>query len=95
MELLAEVLPIVINILLIVLITVGIILGIKCIYVVDKTKKIMDNVEEKVNSLNALFAIVSLINNKVALITDKAVAVVEEWLSKLFRKRSDDEDEHE
>lgn len=95
MEILAAVLPIVINILIVVLLVVSIILGIKCIYIIDKIKAVVLNVEEKVNSLNALFSIVSLVNNKVALITDKVASLFEVLMMKLFRKVEDGLEETE
>ena len=51
-------LPIIINSLIIILLIVVIILVIKCIYVIDATKRVLDNVESKVNSLNGLFSII-------------------------------------
>ncbi len=96
MEVLTQVLPIVIDVLLIVLITVGIILIIKCIYVIDKAKSIMLNVEEKVNSLNALFNIVTVFNEKVALLSDKVYGIIEAIVDKFSRKKDlDDEEEIE
>lgn len=95
METLEVVLPVVINILIIALLTVCIILGIKCINIMDKAKAILLNVEEKVNSLNALFSVVTIINNKIALITDKVSLFIENMLTKLFHKINDEEEEEE
>ena len=86
MEILETVLPIVIDILLIVLLVVGIILGIKCIHIIDKAKAVILNVEEKVNSLNALFSVVNLVNDKIAYITDKASSIIENLIGKFFNK---------
>ena len=93
MEVLTQVLPIVIDILLIILITVGIILLIKCIYVIDKAKDVMLNVEEKVNSLNALFNIVAIFNDKVALLSDKVYGIIEAIIDRFSRKRDLDDGE--
>lgn len=95
MEVLNVVLPIVINILLIVLLVVGIILGIKCIYIIDKAKAVILNVEEKVNSLNALFSVVNLVNDKIAFITDKAASFIDRMLTRLFSKKDDEYDEED
>lgn len=91
MEILDTVLPIIIDVLLIVLLTSGIILIIKCIYIIDKVKAIALNVEEKVNSLNSLFTIIQLISDKVSGLTEKCVNYVESFLIKLFNKDSKDE----
>lgn len=91
MEILDIVLPIVIDILLIVLLTVGIILIIKCIYIIDKVKAIALNVENKVNSLNSLFTIFEMVSNKVSGLTEKCVNYIESFLIKLFNKDSDEE----
>lgn len=91
MEILDTVLPIIIDVLLIVLLTSGVILIIKCIYIIDKVKAIALNVEEKVNSLNSLFTIIQLISDKVSGLTEKCVNYVESFLIKLFNKDSKDE----
>ena len=52
-------LPVIIYILLIILLIVGIILGIKSIITVNKVEKVVDDVSEKVESLNGLFQIVA------------------------------------
>lgn len=76
MEILNILLPIIVNILLIVLLVCGIILLIKCIYIIDKIKAIALNVEEKVNSLNSLFAIISLVSEKVTGLTEKCLSLI-------------------
>ena len=98
METLATVLPIIIDVLLIVLLIAGIILLVKCIYIIDKAKSVILNVEEKVNSLNSLFSIIGMISDKVSGATEKAIISVENFLIKLFRKNkaedlADEEDE--
>lgn len=98
METLATVLPIIIDVLLIVLLIAGIILLVKCIYIIDKAKSVILNVEEKVNSLNSLFSIIGMISDKVSGATEKAISYVENIFIKLFRKTkeeelTDDEDE--
>lgn len=95
MEILETILPIVIDILLVVLLVVGIIIGIKCIYIMDKAKAIILNVEEKVNSLNALFSVVSLVNDKIAFITEKTSSVIEKLVTKFFKKHDKDEYDEE
>ena len=93
MELLAEVLPIVIDVLLIVLITVSIILIIKCIYIIDKAKAIILNVEDKINSFNSIFSIIKLINDKISFITERCVGVVDNLITKVFHRFEDASEE--
>ena len=59
-------LPIIIYILLIILLIVGIILGIKSIITINKVEKVVDDVNEKVESLNGLFQIVDFTADKEA-----------------------------
>lgn len=75
-------------ILLIVLIT----LGVKMLTFMDKANKVLDNVEEKVNSFNALFDIVEKVNNSVSSITDAFVDKTKDHITKLFNKRHKKED---
>lgn len=91
MDVLTQILPIVIDVLLIVLLTVGIILIIKCIYIVDKAKSVMLNVEEKVNSLNSFFNIINFVNNKVALLSEKFYGIVEALMTKFNGHEEDEE----
>lgn len=90
MDLIASVLPVIVNILLIVLLVVSIILIIKCIYIIDKARAILQNVEDKVNSLNTLFSVIELINTKIATVTDKVTSFVESIIDKLFNKKKKD-----
>lgn len=92
-------LPIIIYILLIIILIIGIILGIKSIITINKVEKVVDDVNEKVESLNGLFHIVDFTTDKLATITDKIVDSVSSVFSKIFfrkkakRIRKDEEDE--
>ena len=66
-------LPIIIYILLIILLVIGIILGIKSIITINKVEKVVDDVNEKVESLNGLFQIVDFTTDKLVSITDKVI----------------------
>ena len=59
-----ELLPMIVYILLIVLLIVLIVLGIKLIMVVDKTDKLMADIQEKVSSFNTVFSLISLTSDK-------------------------------
>ena len=87
-------LPIVIYLLLIALLTIGIILGIKTIITMNKLEKVVDNVNEKVESLNSIFSIIDFTTDKIASFTDKVVEVAGNLFSKvLFRKKRKGESE--
>lgn len=87
-------LPIIIYILLIILLVIGIILGIKSIITINKVEKVVDDVNEKVESLNGLFQIVDFTTDKLVSITDKVIDGVSSLASKLFfRKKKNKEDE--
>ena len=85
-------LPIVIYILLIILLVVGIVLGIKTIITMNKVEKVVDNVNEKVESLNSIFNIIDFTTDKIALFTDKVVDIASSIFGKLlFRKKIEKE----
>ncbi len=89
-------LPIVIYVLLIILLIIGIILGIKSIITINKVEKVVDDVNEKVESLNGLFQIVDFTADKLVSITDKVVDGVSTLASKLFfRKKKNKEEDME
>lgn len=69
MEELSLLLGIITNIFTIILLVVAIIIGIRIIGLTDKAEKILDDVEEKINSLNGIFNVV----NKVSLGMDAIV----------------------
>lgn len=95
-EFLGEFLPIVIYLLLIVLLIVGIILGIKLIITMDKVEKVVDDVNDKVKSLDNFFSIIDFTTDKIALFSDKVVSVLSSGVIKLFsllKKRKEKEED--
>ena len=88
-----EFLPGIVYILLIVLLIVLIVLGIKLIIIVDKTDKLVTDIQDKVSSFNTVFSIISLTSNKltngVSYIVDGIINLFNKW----FNKRKDEEDE--
>ena len=93
-------LPAIIYILLIVLIIIGIIIGIRAIQTMRKLDKVVDNVNDKVESLNGLFNIVDFTTDKISLITDKVVDGASNLIGSIFKKRKrnkyeDDEEEED
>ena len=89
-------LPLIIYVLLIILLIVGIILGIKTIITMNKVEKVVDNVNEKVESLNSVFNLIDFTTDKNASFTDKVVEVAGNLFSKLlFRKNKRKDDDYE
>ena len=80
-------LPIIIYILLIIILVVGIILGIKSIITINKVEKVVDDVNEKVESLNGLFQIVEFTTDKIVTLTDRVVDALSGLASKVFFKK--------
>lgn len=87
-----EFLPGIVYILLIVLLIVLIVLGIKLIIIVDKTDKLVTDIQDKVSSFNTVFSIISLTSNKltngISSIVDGIINLFNKW----FNKRKDEED---
>ena len=93
-------LPLIIYVLLIILLIVGIILGIKTIITMNKVEKVVDNVNEKVESLNSVFNLIDFTTDKIAAFTDRLVEVAGSVFSKLLfrnknKKRKKDDYEEE
>ena len=85
-----ETLPIIINILLCILLIVSIIFLIKCIIVVDKADKLVDNVTEKVNTLNGLFKAIASIDRGLTNIAGVVFSGIDTLLGKIFDKKKED-----
>ena len=89
MEFWLSFLPLVIYILLIILLIVGIILGIKTIITMHKVEKVVENVNEKVESLKSVFNLIDFTTDKIAAFTDRLVEVAGSVFSKLlFRNKN-------
>jgi len=77
----------------IVLLIVLIVLGIKCIRVLGKVDRIVDNVEDKVTSLDGLFGIVDKITDGIVLASDSIISGGSEFISRIFRKKKKEDDD--
>ena len=86
-----NVLPVIIYILLIVLLIILIILGIKLIMVINKTDKLIVDVQNKVDSFNGVFKLIDLTSEKLSM----GITIVAEWLinliNKVFKKRKEND----
>lgn len=93
---LVEVLPIIIYILLIILIIVGIILGIKFIITIDKINYLVDDVTNKVKTLDTVFNMFNLVNDKLGVLTGKVSELFINLFDKIMNfKRRKVEDDYE
>ena len=88
-------LPILLYILGIILMVILIILGIKAIQMRDKMDRIMDNIEDKVNSLNGMFAVINKTTDSIDLISSKVVGVVTNTIGRLFRRKKKEDTYYE
>ncbi len=88
-----EVLQIIIYFLLIIILIVGIILGIRSIKTISKVEKVVDDVNDKVQTLNGFFNVIDFTTDKIVLLTDRVVDLISNSLSKLFKKKKNEEKE--
>lgn len=95
MEFWLKFLPLVIYMLLIALLLIGIILGIKTIITMNKVEKVVDNVNDKVESLNSIFSIIDFTTDKIAGFTDKVVELASNLFSKIWFRKKEKEIKHE
>lgn len=100
MEFWLQFLPIIIYILLIIILIIGIILGVKSIITLNKVERVVDDVNEKVKTLNGFFHVIDYTTDKIALATDKVVEGITGFVSKLLfskkkNKKNEEEDDNE
>ncbi len=81
---LSELLPIIIYILLIIVLIIGIIIGIKFIITMVKVEKVVDDVNDKVQSLNGFFSAIDFTTDKIAMLSDSVVSIITAGLVKIF-----------
>ncbi len=81
-----EFLPIIIYILLIIMLIIGIILGVKVIFILNRLDKVVDDINDKVQTLNGFFHIMDYATDKISLVTDKLADGVVNLFSKLLFK---------
>ncbi len=78
----------------IILLIVLIILGIRLIQILDRCDKVIDNVEEKVNSLNGIFSVINKTSYGLSMISDKVISGVVGMISRIFNKKKDKEEDY-
>lgn len=82
----------------IILLIVLIVLGIRLIVMLEKVDRIVDNVEDKVNSLNGAFSLFDKTIDSIALLSDSIVNALSGVVHKLFgrrkkRRKSEEDDD--
>lgn len=86
-----EVLPMLFYLFGIATFIVLIILGIRMIQILDRAEKVIDNVEEKVNTLNGIFNVINKVTTGIDLISSKVVGSVVGTIEKIFKRKKEDD----
>jgi len=87
---LMEILPVATYILVIILLIILIILGIKLIFVVDKTDKLIADVQNKIDSLNTVFKLIDFTSDKITSGIAHVIESIVGLVNRLFRKRKEE-----
>lgn len=93
METLTVSLPVVIYFLLIILLIICIILGIRFIITMKKIENVVDDINDKVQSLNGFFNIIDFATDKVSSLIDVVVNFITNKIGWLFKKKKKEESE--
>ncbi len=93
-----ETLQIIIYALLIILIIVAIVIGVRLIITLHKVDLLIDDVTSKVKTLDRVFEVIDVFNNKMSALGDSVVGFISGGIKRIFKKRkkySYDEEEEE
>ena len=82
-----ETLTIIIYALLIVLIIVAIVIGVKLIVTLHKVDLLIDDVTDKVKTLDRVFELIDTFNDKMAAVGDTVIGFVSGGIRRLFKDR--------
>ena len=85
----AEVLPVILYILGAILLVCLIVLTVKLIITMNKVEKVVDNITEKVTTLDKAFEIVGLVTGKFTAVTDKIVDAAASIIEKIFKGKGE------
>lgn len=95
MEFFLDFLPIIIYILLIVLISFCIYFIIRAIKIADKINALLEDVEQKIGSLNSLFRVIDFTTEKINAISERVIDAVISLFGRLFHKRKEESEDYE
>lgn len=95
MEVLGNVLPVLLYFLGSILLIVLIILGIKLIQTIDKANALLDDVENKVKTLNGFFNMVDSVSGTLSVVGERIVDNVTGLISSFLHKRRKKKEEKE
>ncbi len=90
-----EALTMIIYALLIVLIVVAIIIGIRVIITLHKVDDLLEDVTAKVHSLDRVFEIIDIFNDKMSMLGDSVVGFVSGGIRRIFKDRKKSVSEEE
>lgn len=90
-----EALTIILYVLGSILLIVLIVLGIKLIGTLNKIDNVVDDINEKVQTLNGFFTLVEYITDKVSSISDIAMNFASSVANKIFNKKESEENNNE
>ena len=85
-----DVLTIILYVLGSILLVVLIVLGIKLIITMNKIENVVDDINNKVKTLNGFFSIIDMTTDKLALLSDKFVDTVTSLIKRMFKRKEDE-----
>ena len=94
-EFMGMLLPMILYMLGITLLVVLIVIGIKFIKTMNKVEGIVEDVDQKVKSLNGVFHIIDTTTDKISSLTDKIVEFVTSFVINMFKKKYNNRKENE
>ena len=94
-EFLAMLLPIIIYLLLITVLIIAIIIGIKCVTLINNVNHLTESISQKVDSLNGIFKAIDFATDKVNEVTMKIVDSIVSGVSSLVHRKSKKNKEEE
>lgn len=84
-----------IYILAIILLVILIILGIKLIIFVDKSEKLVDDINKKVSSFDSIFKILDYTSDKLTIGVSTIIDSIVSLINKIFKKRKKEDEYYE
>ncbi len=74
------------------LLIVGIVLGIRLIQVINKAEQVIDDVSEKIESLNGIFSIIDKASLGLNLVGSRIIDSITELIKKIVKRKKEDID---